>query len=89
MYLGGDFEFVKTLLESGVAQQDQFRFFVGYSGWGSNQLMEEINANSWIVAKSTADQVFNDSDDYWKEVMLSLGKEFKVLASAPSNPSLN
>ena len=29
--------------------KDQIRFFAGYSGWGEDQLKNEIKENNWIV----------------------------------------
>ncbi|MGB0391938.1 MAG: YqgE/AlgH family protein [Salibacteraceae bacterium] len=89
LFFGGDMKKLETLLNTGIAKSDQVRFFVGYSGWDPLQLNHEIEENSWIVAGTTPEQVMSDSDEYWKEVMIGLGKEFEILSRFPSNPELN
>lgn len=89
LYFGGDMEHLEFMLNNGLANPEQIRFFVGYSGWDPDQLAGEIKENSWIIASTTPNQVMSDSDEYWKEVMKGLGKEFEVISKFPSNPSLN
>lgn len=89
LYFGGNMKQLEVLLTSGQAKSNQVRFFVGYSGWDPDQLAHEIEENSWIVASTTPEQVMSDSDEYWKEVMVGLGKEFEILSKFPSNPELN
>tara|TARA_R110002050_G_scaffold20348_1_gene57698 strand:+ start:93761 stop:94348 length:588 start_codon:yes stop_codon:yes gene_type:complete len=89
LYFGGDLEHLEFMLQNNLATEEQIRFFVGYSGWDPNQLALEIENNSWIVAGTNAAQVMSDSDEYWKEVLVGLGKEFEVLSKFPSNPGLN
>ena len=89
LYFGGDLVQLETMLKTGIINSEQVRFFVGYSGWDPDQLDYEIEENSWIVASTTPQQVMSDSDEYWKEIMVGLGKEFEVLSKFPSNPELN
>lgn len=89
LYFGGDLEHLEFMLQNNLATEEQVRFFVGYSGWDPGQLAVEIQENSWIVAGTNADQVMSDSDEFWKEVLIGLGKEFEVLSRFPSNPGLN
>ncbi len=42
LYVGGDFEILRSLLATRSINEDQVRFFVGYSGWGEGQLLEEM-----------------------------------------------
>ena len=89
LYMGGDIDQLETVLNSEDIGQNQVRFFVGYSGWDFEQLSHEIKNNSWVVANTTSNQIMSDSDQYWKEVMAGLGKDFEVLSKFPSNPGLN
>lgn len=47
----GDFERIKFLLNSGMINEDDIQFFLGYSGWGAGQLREELDNQSWFVRK--------------------------------------
>ena len=89
LYFGGDMDHLEFMLQNNLATEEQVRFFVGYSGWDPGQLATEIQENSWIIASTTPEQVMSNSDEYWKEVMIGLGKEFEVLSKFPSNPDLN
>ena len=52
IYWGGDFESTKELINNGTIQKGNIRFFLGYTGWGQNQLEAEMNSNSWIVTSN-------------------------------------
>lgn len=49
------------------------RLFSGYSGWGEGQLETELREGAWLTAPATAEQVFFQGDDLWKEVVSSIG----------------
>lgn len=90
LYMGGDLEDLQELLMSGEADQSNLRFFVGYSGWGAGQLADEMEANSWIVAKSDVPTIMKaDSESDWGEILRSMGKRYSMLANFPKDPSLN
>ncbi|MFT5915416.1 MAG: putative transcriptional regulator, partial [Bacteroidia bacterium] len=42
VYWGGDFEEIKHKGLIGELSSENIRFFLGYSGWGENQLHEEV-----------------------------------------------
>ncbi len=69
------------------------RLFINYSGWGSGQLEDELEAGGWLVTKATADEVFDDSEELWKKLVQRVGME--ILAPAlraehiPDDPSWN
>ena len=41
VYWGGDISFISDLITNGTAEANDFRFFLGYSGWEPNQITEE------------------------------------------------
>ncbi len=90
LFMGGDFEQLKGLIERGEIDENQIRFFVGYSGWSENQLQEELNENSWFVTEGFEDLLMNTrNDDLWSDIVKSLGKEYEHLANFPQDPNLN
>ncbi|UII30939.1 YqgE/AlgH family protein [Fulvivirga ulvae] len=91
LYWGGNFEQLMILIDTKQIKADDFRFFIGYSGWGSGQLEEELKAESWIVANyATPDLVFAENgENLWKVVLKQLGGRFNVYSNYPTDPRLN
>lgn len=91
IYWGANFELVVDLLNFKRIAFDEIRFFLGYSGWGVNQLHEEIALNSWIVVKNKYDSNLFSKDDttLWKEKMLEFGGDYSLWANSPENPDFN
>lgn len=90
LYMGGDLEDLQELMLNGEADRSNIRFFVGYSGWGAGQLSGEMEANSWIVAKSDIASIMQaGSESDWGGILRSMGKRYSMLANFPKDPSLN
>ncbi|OCB77937.1 YqgE/AlgH family protein [Flavobacterium crassostreae] len=91
IYWGGDFESTKELLNNSIIKKDNIRFFLGYTGWGENQLETEMNANSWIVAPNIYKNkiIGKATTHFWKEQIIELGGEYLIWSNAPENPYLN
>ena len=90
LYTGGSFDDVKTLINTGIITSDQIRFFLGYSGWESGQLEEEMKSNSWIVGSTSIKNVLENKDkDLWKQILKNMGGKFKMISNFPEDPSLN
>lgn len=89
VYWGGDFEQLKEKISLGLIDINDVIFFLGYSGWELGQLEDELESNSWIVAKSESEAIFNDSDNLWKDTVKSLGNKYAHIANFPENPQWN
>ena len=90
LYWGGNFEQMKLMMSTGEIQPDEIRFYLGYSGWSPNQLMEEIKVNSWIISPAKKGHIFqSDFNQLWREVMLGMGGVYSTMANYPENPALN
>lgn len=91
IYWGGDYEVLFELLKQNLIEQNQIRFFLGYTGWDEHQLEDEIFDKSW----SCIDNQFNESllkktpSKLWKELMIELGDEHIIWANAPEDPVMN
>jgi putative transcriptional regulator len=90
IYWGGSFETVKELIATFQINENEIKFFAGYSGWTPGQLDVEIE-DTWIVAnKFNSELVFNhDEQNVWREVVISLGQRYAHIANFPENPTLN
>jgi len=90
LFWGGSFDILKMMIEAGSVNAADFRFFLGYSGWGDEQLNDELEAKSWIVAGTSIDNIFADEPDMlWRDTLKGMGKKFALLASFDENPSVN
>jgi putative transcriptional regulator len=92
IYWAGDFDTVCELINTGEISEKDIRFFLGYSGWDTNQLCNELNHNSWIVIKNKyrsniIEQKYNS--ELWKEKMMELGGNYIIWSNAPENPTFN
>lgn len=91
IYWGGDFETTKVLINKGKINEQNIRFFLGYSGWDANQLLNEMDTNSWIVTNNSYENkiIGKPTDDFWKEKIKELGGDYLIWLNAPENPSFN
>ena len=90
LYTGGEFEQVITLINTGLINNHQIQFFLGYSGWTKGQLEQEIIDSSWIVSQYEVMDVMEKNDDnFWKSLLEAKGGKFQLIANFPLDPSLN
>ncbi|CAI5993032.1 unnamed protein product [Closterium sp. NIES-65] len=57
-FVGGGLQGLQTALravKTGKAAAEDFQFVVGYSGWGGEQLMREVEQGWWYVAACSSD----------------------------------
>jgi putative transcriptional regulator len=90
LYWGGDIEAVRELILLKRIDINQIRFCVGYSGWGSNQLEDEIKRNSWLVSSLPPELLMNTSpDSLWEFALKGLGSEYSYWSNFPTDPGMN
>ena len=91
IFWGGDFTSVTALINNGELNDNDIRFFLGYTGWETKQLTNELLSNTWIVAENIyAKSIIEKSDIlFWKEKMLELGGDYSIWSNAPEDPSYN
>lgn len=90
LYWGGDLERVRELILLGQINDQNFRFFIGYSGWMPRQLENELKRDSWLVSELNSDQVMQaDTESLWQSSLLDLGEKYKHWLNFPSEPTLN
>lgn len=91
IYWGGNFEMTKKLINEGIIKKENIRFFLGYTGWETEQLEYELEENAWIIIENELKEkiIGKNSQDFWKEKMSELGGEYLLFSNSPENPSLN
>ncbi len=90
VYWGGDFEMVTALIKNNTIDLNKIRFFIGYSGWSSGQLPDEINEKSWLTVKAARKIIFHKQhEEIWKESLKQLGGDYEMMINFPIDPQLN
>jgi putative transcriptional regulator len=90
IFWSGDIARAFEGIKMGEVNEQNCRFFVGYSGWGAGQLDAELDMNSWLVCPSSQRLVFDvNQEQLWKESVEELGPKFKNLLFIPNDPTLN
>jgi putative transcriptional regulator len=90
VYMGGEYEQLRAIMTTDPKLARHVRFFVGYSGWGSDQLEGELEDKSWLITPGDKRTIMNTrSRDLWGETLRAMGKEFAPLANFPEDPTLN
>jgi putative transcriptional regulator len=90
VWWGGDFENLKFLIQSELIGPDNIRFFIGYSGWSTGQLEEEMESGSWVMAPMHANYAFKSQpEDLWSQVMYNKGDLFEIISDMPEQISWN
>jgi putative transcriptional regulator len=90
VYWGGEIEHVKELITIGKIKPHDIKFFVGYSGWVSRQLENELEKNSWLVSNIQAKDIMAiDTTDLWNSAVGSMGEKYAYWNNFPADPVLN
>ena len=83
---GCDIDEIITKSKSGVLNEDNIMFFLGYSGWTKNQLLDEISENYWKINKNYSKNIFERREEnLWKWIMKKMGGDSYIWSNAPEN----
>ena len=90
VYWGGDFGMLTNMVKNNTLDYNKVRFFIGYSGWGDNQLNEEMKEKTWLTVAATKQIIFHKQPEaIWKDSLKHLGGEYERLINYPIDPQLN
>jgi putative transcriptional regulator len=90
VYWGGSFKLVLEKMRNRTLDLGQIKFFLGYSGWGSGQLTDELTQKSWLTVGATCQLVFRSQHQHtWRQAILKLDSPFHEIANYPIDPGLN
>ncbi len=90
IYWGGNFETVIALIKNKSVDLSKIKFFIGYSGWGDEQLAAELKEKSWLTVTANRNLVFKTTaDEIWKASLKELGGEYEMMINFPLDPQLN
>jgi len=90
LFWGGDIEPLKELIRTDLISPRDIRFFLGYSGWGGQQLKDELAQNSWLVEDlHMLDPLSQNPDEMWRSIIEAYPEDIALWINAPSDPNLN
>jgi putative transcriptional regulator len=90
VYWGGDFEKAVDMIKNESVDAAKIRFYIGYSGWNSGQLNNELTEKSWLTVPATRKIVFHrDYLEIWKDSLKQLGGDYEMMINFPIDPQLN
>ena len=90
LYWSGNVNALKAMINMKLIKPHEVRFYVGYAGWDSGQLHEELKANTWIVGKFSAKQLLTTMPGkMWSSFVRLMGKRYMMWDKFPVNPSNN
>ncbi len=90
VYWGGDFEMLTNLVKNNAIDLSKIRFFLGYSGWSSGQLGDEMKEKTWLTVSATRNLIFHQQpDEVWKDSLKHLGGDYEMMINFPIDPQLN
>lgn len=90
IHMGGDYDQLRAMLRAAPKLAKHVRFFVGYSGWGADQLNTEIEQRSWLIHPANKRAVMSPrAKDLWADTLRTMGPAYAPLANFPEDPSLN
>ena len=90
VYWGGNFESLTTYIKNNEIDFNKIRFFIGYSGWSSGQLNDELQEKSWLTVQATRKLIFHKiPGDIWKDSLKHLGGDYEMMINFPIDPQLN
>ncbi len=90
VHMGGDFEQLRSVLATDPKLAKHVRFFVGYSGWGEEQLDRELSERAWLVTRGDRKSIMTTRrKDLWGDTLRHMGTAYAPLANFPEDPSLN
>ena len=91
IFVGGDFEQLYLKIEEKHIQENEIRFFLGYSGWSKGQLESEIKENAWVVSEiDDCKEIMQIHEtDTWKYFMSKLGSKYQFMTNFPIDPNEN
>ena len=91
IFFGKNIKKLTNLIYNNKIDFKDYKFFLGYSGWSSGQLEEEIKDNSWIVISEFDSGIIfsNNHKNIWKNILKKSGGVNKIFSNYPIDPRSN
>jgi len=82
-------ETVDALEELFSQDSGVLRFYLGYAGWGPQQLEAELKQGTWLFTEATTERVLQgEAETLWEEVLRHMGVDPAMLQSPAMRDSV-
>jgi len=90
LYWGGDYTYLKEMVESGTVGARDIRFIAGFAAWMPHQLEQEIlTDNWWITDADMHSTLIEEPTLVWGKVLQKMGHIYGILNNFPEDPGMN
>ncbi|MBO4966020.1 MAG: YqgE/AlgH family protein [Muribaculaceae bacterium] len=93
IFVGGKLDDIVNYINEGGVIEGKMRFFLGYSGWGSGQLQDELENDTWALvhrADDSLEDILRGQDNaFWRREVERLGPRYRSWLIVPQNPEEN
>jgi putative transcriptional regulator len=90
LWWGGNFFELAHMIDHGKVKTHNVRFFVGYAGWTSGQLKNELIQKAWFVNEGDPLTVLNNNPKtIWGDELAKIKDSYKVFSHIGFDPNLN
>ncbi|MFQ5654264.1 MAG: YqgE/AlgH family protein [Planctomycetota bacterium] len=90
LYLVADLDRTIEGFTASRRDPEDYRFDLGYAGWGKKQLAGEIRQNAWIVRPANSSLVFQvPAASLWAAALKEMGGGYSLYAEMPLDPTMN
>ncbi|HEX5625885.1 MAG TPA: YqgE/AlgH family protein [Saprospiraceae bacterium] len=90
VYWSGNYEKLKVLIQCQLIGAQNIRFYIGYSGWSSGQLEQEMTEQSWIISDMDPNFIFRSNPEHlWKDILDHKGYHFSALGQLEGDELMN
>jgi len=77
-------------LASAFSSTQRLKVFAGYAGWSPGQLDDEMRRETWLTHPASVELIYHpEPENLWRHILRLKGVEYRLLAEAPEDPSLN
>jgi putative transcriptional regulator len=89
LYWHGDIDELKTAVLQQKIKPENIRFFIGYTGWDYEQLLDEMEAKSWIVCDYKYEYLFHNEQYLWKKILSDQSGTLQVVSEIDDYEFMN
>lgn len=90
LFIPDDLEQTLGKIRDGKDALQNYRFFLGYTGWGQGQLQQEVIEQSWVISRGNPIQLLETpADQMWAAALREMGGEALLWSMMPPEPDWN